>query len=106
MARSSQSVKTRFGDGTISTVICDACGLERALADYYSPLEGWYRLVTVEAVGSYPKKVERDYCSKDCVVGTLVPDIYSSNPDAVLRAVGALKRIERDLDHRPEEASA
>lgn len=98
MSREKRPVDTKYGPTLVDVIVCEACGAEVASEDVYVPADSWFKITSSKPGKSYRSRIEQDFCSVDCVVGTLVPDIYSSDPAAVMRAISNLKRIEKDLD--------
>lgn len=107
MSHREEALKTAYGEVTARLVICDGCSDTRISKTHFAyRILDWYhieRVVMGTSVSGNP--VERqellDFCSIDCLVRHLVPDIYSADPAAVARAIENLQKIEKDIVDQP-----
>lgn len=96
MALSDEILSSRFGDVKIRVVKCDTCGKPESSDSSYSPNPGWLKIHARDGDREY-SRTETDFCSVDCMVRHFVPDIYSTDPIAVMNAIEDLKKIETSL---------
>lgn len=101
MSRHEELVKTEFGEAKIPVFKCDMCGEHTVPPNTWGMKAGWMQLRRAgkDAQGGMNEnsREELDFCSVDCTVRFLVPDIYSTDPIAVTNAIANLRSIEESL---------
>lgn len=103
MSKRKETVTTEFGDAELLICECDGCGGTTVDGASWGVSIGWSRLIRPALDKNGKERAdsrrEEDFCSVDCLVRHLVPDIYSTDPHAVTAAVANLRKIEESLDH-------